>query len=107
MTCDFCSGTPAVTAYRTPDFVMRKLPGAEAISTEGWAACADCTALIEAGDPEAVIDRAVDRLRRVNPMWGALPRHQARSIVAELQQKFFALLAIGEVRSEPIEEEPS
>lgn len=102
MKCDFCSAVPAVRAYKTVDFVMHQIKGAEAISTEGWAACQECAALLDQGDEEAVIDRACDRLRRVNPMWGALPRHAARSIVAELQQKFFALRAIGEVTEEPL-----
>lgn len=100
MICDFCSATPTVTAYRTPDFVMQEAPGVQKISVEGWAACAACTALIDQGDTEAVIDRAVDRLRRVKPQWGALPRHEARSLVAGMQQRFFALLSIGEVKKE-------
>lgn len=102
MKCDFCSATPVVRAYRTPDHVLQEgtLPdGArfQRISTEGWAACADCHALIQAGDEERVIDRSVDRLRRVNPQWGAVPRATARRIVADQQRRFFVLLQAGEV----------
>ncbi|HEU4753404.1 MAG TPA: hypothetical protein VFU47_09885 [Armatimonadota bacterium] len=97
MTCDFCSATPAVRAYRTPDFVLEDVtaPGGriQRISTEGWAACADCAALIDAGDEEGVIDRSTDRLRRTNPRWGALSRPQARAAIANMQRRFFVILA--------------
>lgn len=63
------------------------------ISTEGWAACADCAQLVQAGDEEGVIDRSVDRLQRTNPRWGVLPRPEARSAIAQMQRRFFVIRA--------------
>lgn len=89
MKCDFCSASPAVRAYRTPDFNLQELPGVQRVSTEGWAACAECRALIDAGEEEGVINRSVDRLCRVNPRWARLPYADARSLVASQHQRFF------------------
>lgn len=94
MKCDFCSAVPVVRAYRTPDFVIEEIPGqAQRISTEGWAACAECDRLIQAGDEEGVIDRSVDRLRQTNPRWRAVSRPDARHAIAGMQRRFFVILA--------------
>ena len=95
MKCDFCSAVPAVRAYRTPDFLLEEadIPGGrvERWSAEGWAACADCDRLIQAGDEEGVIDRSTDRLQRTNPRWAAIPRPDARQAVAGMQRRFFRI----------------
>lgn len=89
MKCDFCSATPVVRAYHVPDFNLQEVPGVQRVSKGGWAACADCRALIDAGQEEAVIDRAVTRLREVNPRWRAMPLANAKSLVASQQRRFF------------------
>jgi hypothetical protein len=94
MKCDFCSDAPAVRAYRTPDFVLEEIPGrAQRISTEGWAVCAECDRLVQAGDEEGVIDRSTDRLQATNPRWRALPRPDARNAIATMQRRFFVIWA--------------
>jgi hypothetical protein len=106
MKCDFCSGVPVVACYLSPDHVLEEAPGVQRISTEGWAACADCDALLQADDREAVIDRATDRLRATNPRWRALTRADARSAIATMQQRFFVLIDVGEVTRREKESHP-
>lgn len=95
--CDFCSAPVVAAHYLAPDHVIEEVPGVQRISTGGWAACADCDRLLQAGDTEGVIDHSVDRLRRTNRSWAAVPRAEARSVVATTQTRFFVLMDIGEV----------
>lgn len=55
--CDFCSAFAAVWNYPCASF---DLPLWDSGSVADWAACADCSALIEAGDDQSLFKRAVE-----------------------------------------------
>ncbi len=80
--CDFCSCSEVVKRFECADFDSPSMdagvtyPNAEdeeedlVLASEGyWAACANCAALVEAGDVDRLIKRALDEheLKDGNP----------------------------------------
>jgi hypothetical protein len=54
--CDFCCSPDVLWSYPAADFHVEGVPLA---SDGAWAACPDCSALIEAGDREGLARRAL------------------------------------------------
>lgn len=90
MLCDFCSQSLPVYAYPCQTFTV---PGLPAGSAGGWAACAVCAALIDAGDLDGLADRAT-RLADRSLLFGHLPLDlpypEAFGMMRELHRLFFA-----------------
>lgn len=58
--CDFCAQAAPMWWYPAKDFDMPALAGMQAVvSLKDWAACAQCYALIEANDYQALVDRTL------------------------------------------------
>jgi len=54
--CDFCSAPDPKKTYAAHDFEMREL---HSRSIGDWAACGECAKLIDAGDHEGLLGRAM------------------------------------------------
>jgi hypothetical protein len=63
--CDFCFSPKPVTCFSVPDFVMEQGHPAfqipQMISSGEWFACVDCKGLVEAGQWDDLVNRAVDK----------------------------------------------
>jgi hypothetical protein len=57
--CDFCGGPKPVRIIRASDVILNEHPAAFR-SRNGWAACTQCGALIDADDWGALQSRVVD-----------------------------------------------
>lgn len=61
--CDFCSTPNPTRHFICRDFPMDKSPGMPELRSLGeWIACSACGALIDAGNWNGLLMRAVDRL---------------------------------------------
>lgn len=90
MQCDFCSSPDVVRSYQCRDFDSASkdagtvLPGGMnlILASHGlWAACAECSALIDAGDIDGLVRRALDSN-------GYLNAHVRQGIGAHLKRTY-------------------
>lgn len=77
--CDFCTGTPVAFSYPCGPVVI-DTPIARHVTTDPWGACAECHALIEASDHDAIVERAVERA--AGEFGGTIP-DELRAMLAE------------------------
>lgn len=94
--CDFCSMPLAQTeetwTHYAHEHVLPTPPGvARHVQNAEWAACATCHGLIEVGDAEALLDRAVEKHVALHP---ELPRNFLRMAVAVPHAGFWAHLDV-------------
>jgi hypothetical protein len=86
--CDFCSEPGATHAYPCRDFKAVALGGGvEHWSKADWAACDECSALIEDGDVETLTYRSVD----LAMAGGIVPGHMRKEVaglLSQVHQKF-------------------
>lgn len=75
--CDFCSSPGANHVFDVPDFDM---PNDAGRSTDGWAACDECAALVRAGKKAALLDRSLARMSFAK---------FSRQAIGELQARFW------------------
>ena len=94
--CDFCSGRPIQTWYDAPSFGIRDVT--TYIVPVGylgqWGACAVCSALIAAGQWEALTDRAVDTYLEAVPDCPPELRALFHLTVAEVYNKLKTAIVI-------------
>ena len=88
--CDFCSGTPVVWCYHVfpLPIVVDTGVGVLAGSKDDWAACADCKALVDDENREALFERSLGVFK------GDLSPKEVTSFaggVASIQEQFFSL----------------
>jgi hypothetical protein len=83
--CDFCSDPQIARYYECPDFVMDASRKPELRSKGAWAACATCASLIESGNWDRLLGRAVDAQRVKYPL---MPRRILTDIVKRAQDLF-------------------
>lgn len=71
--CDFCSDPRIVTDYDCSDYVI-PVTGPDGktmkLGSKGkWAACAQCAAIVDRGDQEALLQRSMECLFLKHPEW--------------------------------------
>lgn len=84
--CDFCS-EPMVLLLDLPDFMISP----RIRSTENWAVCEACSALVKERKKRELLDRAVASTRRLVPEMAALSTSAVRSRIWQLHDMFWQL----------------
>jgi hypothetical protein len=87
--CDFCTSTPVVAGYPCGLVVIETPAGIQASRTP-WAACELCAPLIDAGDRDGLVERALGGFIVEN---GELPEGMCaplRAILRDAHAQFFA-----------------
>lgn len=73
--CDFCSAPKPTRYFNCPDFTMDKAKPEFALpeyrSKGEWAACSPCGTLIDAGNWDGLLNRALDSLSK---KYSSMPR---------------------------------
>jgi hypothetical protein len=87
--CSFCGGQPVVALYEGPSFKTVVRSAAEVRSTEVWAACSTCEALVEVDDREALVTRGVRRWRPHGAKFMAQPQYQAEAMARYANSRFW------------------
>lgn len=92
--CDFCSGSPTVAVYLADDFIVYAMSSARILqeSVGGWAACALCEKLIDAGDWDTVLTHSVATFLSNYPSLPILEseiRAELRILFAQLRRQNF------------------
>jgi hypothetical protein len=87
--CDFCTAVPIEVRYPC-GLVVVELPGGAHASSDPWAACADCHALIEAGDRDGLAQRALLAFIAQEGVPPADVMAQIAPMFREVQDAFFA-----------------
>jgi hypothetical protein len=87
--CDFCLGQPVVKSYACRPFVMLETLPWEHISDESWAACKECSNLIDSERWPELSERAVQQIvRQFAPAQDDISAIRAK--IRELHQVFRA-----------------
>lgn len=88
--CDFCTATPIVARFPCTTVLMVETPAGTHVSSDPWAACAECLKLVAANDRDGLLERALHNLAQSE---GPLPAEliaELRPMFAETQRRFFA-----------------
>lgn len=67
MRCDFCDSPDPVHVFEAADSILDLGPGPLHHSVGAWAACAECSRLIERGDRDGLVQRGFEAYRREHP----------------------------------------
>lgn len=83
--CDFCSEPKWARRFQCTDFPMDESPGfPRLVSKSDWLACSTCASLIDAGNWNGLLLRAVDRFAQKYPM----PRRILTDRIKQLHDQF-------------------
>jgi hypothetical protein len=88
--CDFCSGIPIVKDYDCPDYTIPvKFNGkvVELGSSGQWAACQACADLIDRGNKEALMARALQAFYALHP--GMPASAESAKFIYDLHSQFW------------------